>query len=1202
MDELAKINVNGKEYRLKDETARQGSSGNVDYPNWSHLKWYVMGDSLTDRNADHAEKRYYDFVQEKTGIQLIVDGIGGTGYGAGVSNGQTFVDRVKNIPEDVDIVSIFGSGNDIRYGVDYEKPPWNALSWIATNRPGLRVIVAPPLAWKSIRDGDGKIVTDYSKRGELWKPYCDRLQVCALACDFRYLSDLYDCPPFNPNFEGHMEKFFTTDSEGIHPNEAGHEALATYFYNALAQELEFDASSGVNSSDVNGSGGNTIYYMDHEVKYPVDGINFFNVTKNSLSNSGVGIKVGDIIVASNGTLCKATSVESGSKGLVRYDPIGTISGVIADGGTAGNDGYSTYYADVDLPHPMESEEGLRVLMSKLSNEGAGIKVGDLIIDSNGTLCKVTEVLQDISSVRCYSLASIGGTDSGGKDGCSIYHIDLVVPFPYEGEGVTAISKLSDGDGVKVGDLVISSNGTLCKVTEVTKETDRMKIRPINGSGGDSDVLVVTVTDNIASHSPAEIGEAYSEGKAVYLLHNRYVIPLSYYRDDVAYFNIPLNLSGTEPDINLTLRQYSVNADKSVSLSASSRNLPPCPTDEDEGKVLTAKNGDFVWSEHSGSSVEDGFSPTATVTQTDSGAVISITDKNGETTATITNGQKGDPGDDYILTDADKAEIAELTAGLVEIPDERRTPEAFGAVGDGTTDDTAAIRSCINYANEHGLEVKFTNGKKYKVNQKTSIVAHCSIDFNGSTIILNGGSINPFIKIEPLTKNTYTLTADSLTEYAVTDEKLFNKCMTIVSPISLGIRGGATGGNRPFTQTLKTDMNGNFINGKLECEIIPGSYNIKNVHDYLIQTLEIKNVTVDYSQIPDNDTAIFINSYRSNVKFDNINIVGDIPVDDWSYAVLGISNSCNIEISNIRGNSPYSKGGSGYIVGLYETADVYMHDCDFGGSTTQWGCIGVDYISNFVAERVNTNRFDCHYYFTGYFTVRDCTTNLALFCGGNGEMSYERVNFIRAAAGYTVERREDLVIMPSGIVKFSECTFDGGGAFKWECPTPDADLLTNIKYEFTHFVFENCKIHTPDKIFAIFDMESGWNNVLVDIINTNVGKRSLESWGASKVKRAIIRGCTFSQRIEVQGCDELIITECSGDTIRAVKDKVESCVLYGNILTPTVDTLIQSNSAIIANNMILADQPLTLKSGLKYIVANNLPLYDTYKSSWENKNN
>lgn len=43
---------------------------------------------------------------------------------------------------------------------------------------------------------------------------------------------------------------------------------------------------------------------------------------------------------------------------------------------------------------------------------------------------------------------------------------------------------------------------------------------------------------------------------------------------------------------------------------------------------------------SGEPGEDGFSPIATVEQTDSGAVISITDKNGTTTATVTNGKDG----------------------------------------------------------------------------------------------------------------------------------------------------------------------------------------------------------------------------------------------------------------------------------------------------------------------------------------------------------------------------------------------------------------------------------------------------------------------------------------------------------------------------------------------------------------------------------
>ena len=42
--------------------------------------------------------------------------------------------------------------------------------------------------------------------------------------------------------------------------------------------------------------------------------------------------------------------------------------------------------------------------------------------------------------------------------------------------------------------------------------------------------------------------------------------------------------------------------------------------------------------------ENGFSPIATVTQTDTGAVISITDINGTTTASVDNGNNGDDGE------------------------------------------------------------------------------------------------------------------------------------------------------------------------------------------------------------------------------------------------------------------------------------------------------------------------------------------------------------------------------------------------------------------------------------------------------------------------------------------------------------------------------------------------------------------------------
>jgi|GEM_PF-2119674 len=116
---------------------------------------------------------------------------------------------------------------------------------------------------------------------------------------------------------------------------------------------------------------------------------------------------------------------------------------------------------------------------------------------------------------------------------------------------------------------------------------------------------------------------------------------------------------------------------------------------------------------SGQPGADGFSPSASVEQTDDGAVITITDKDGTTSATITNGQdgqpgqdgepgadgtsvtvtdvqestedggsnvvtfsdgktlnvrngktgaKGDPGNDYVLTEADKEEIAGMIPG------------------------------------------------------------------------------------------------------------------------------------------------------------------------------------------------------------------------------------------------------------------------------------------------------------------------------------------------------------------------------------------------------------------------------------------------------------------------------------------------------------------------------------------------------------
>ena len=67
-----------------------------------------------------------------------------------------------------------------------------------------------------------------------------------------------------------------------------------------------------------------------------------------------------------------------------------------------------------------------------------------------------------------------------------------------------------------------------------------------------------------------------------------------------------------------------------------------------------------------------------------------------------------------------------------------TPEMFGAVGDGTTNDTTALQACIDYAALNGISVKSVKGRKYKVTQIT-IDKPVDIDLGWATIVSGNAS-------------------------------------------------------------------------------------------------------------------------------------------------------------------------------------------------------------------------------------------------------------------------------------------------------------------------------------------------------------------------------------------------------------------------------------------------------------------------------
>ena len=78
---------------------------------WSGKKWVAFGDSLTDESIN-ADKKYYRYIEEKTGITVVVMGAGGTGYYKGYDSGTAYVQRMANVPADADVITIFGSVND----------------------------------------------------------------------------------------------------------------------------------------------------------------------------------------------------------------------------------------------------------------------------------------------------------------------------------------------------------------------------------------------------------------------------------------------------------------------------------------------------------------------------------------------------------------------------------------------------------------------------------------------------------------------------------------------------------------------------------------------------------------------------------------------------------------------------------------------------------------------------------------------------------------------------------------------------------------------------------------------------------------------------------------------------------------------------------------------------------------------------------
>ena len=211
-----------------------------------NINWCALGDSLTDRTTLQGGKNYVDFISENLGFNATNLGIGGTGWQKTYGRNTAFYQRVKDIPLNTDVITIFGSGNDCSFAQtlqatngnigkwnDYWDPSWldddttlfenntnislaaiinHTIDNIYARLPYVKLGIVTPTPWKDQQNNEA--YTPIMRRmADLIKDICEHRSIPCL--------DLYRLSQLRPD-----EDQFRTDmfynGDGVHPAENAH--------------------------------------------------------------------------------------------------------------------------------------------------------------------------------------------------------------------------------------------------------------------------------------------------------------------------------------------------------------------------------------------------------------------------------------------------------------------------------------------------------------------------------------------------------------------------------------------------------------------------------------------------------------------------------------------------------------------------------------------------------------------------------------------------------------------------------------------------------------------------------------------------------------------------------------------------------------------------------------------------------------------
>ena len=228
---------------------------------WTGKNWLVVGDSLTEKNL-RAVKNYFDYVSEITNVSVINKGASGNGY----ADGDWFYTAIATTDTTTyDFITIFGSGNDIRYEYIKSYMPdrlQNATTWEEAlgniddvgketlcglfNRtfdkfyevaPLKKFGVVTPTPWKN-GSYDISQLTD----SETYRRMDDYSNALVAICRKRGIPclDLFHCSGLQPTIEAFREEYYKEENlqdTGVHPNSKGQKWISNMFLEFVKKYL-----------------------------------------------------------------------------------------------------------------------------------------------------------------------------------------------------------------------------------------------------------------------------------------------------------------------------------------------------------------------------------------------------------------------------------------------------------------------------------------------------------------------------------------------------------------------------------------------------------------------------------------------------------------------------------------------------------------------------------------------------------------------------------------------------------------------------------------------------------------------------------------------------------------------------------------------------------------------------------------------------